>query len=39
VLEIQNVIMSRDLRVNIVPAGAPLLYALGAPGAPTSGST
>ena len=32
VLETQNVLASPGLRVNIVPAGAPILYNLGAPG-------
>jgi len=32
VLETQNVLASQGLRVNIVPAGAPILYNLGTPG-------
>jgi regulator of protease activity HflC (stomatin/prohibitin superfamily) len=32
VLETQNVLASQSLRVDIVPAGAPILYTLGMPG-------
>ena len=31
VLEAQNMLASPELSVNVVPAGAPLLYTLGAP--------
>jgi hypothetical protein len=32
VLETQNVLASKSLQVNIVPAGTPVLYTLGAAG-------